>query len=321
MVLAPVDTTHHQSDDLAPAPRERSEAARLRATYAREVSRMGNYAHSTAGGIGHLAFHIGLGVAAAVATHALMETSPVVGWCLYPLVAFFIATRFRAIGNMLHEASHGMFVRGKRANRFFGHVLAILDLTALEPYSREHFTHHKNLGHPEKDLDFVSRRKFGFAEPTEHFTRRHLLRPLLLVHLPTFVRPVLFSRTDPWPVTLGRWAFVAGLLALAQWGIGWKSFLLFYGLTYFVAYQVIRYWSDAVDHAGVIGEVDEFQRSRNHIFRWGLLNRVIFPRNDQYHLTHHLFPAVPTTLQGKVHALLLSDPEYADRPHTFSALL
>ncbi|HEX5744900.1 MAG TPA: fatty acid desaturase [Archangium sp.] len=323
MALAPLDSPRDTSDGPASAVRERSssEAARLRAKYAREVARLGNHAHSKAAGLGHLAFHIGLGVGAAVAAHALLNANPVVGGCLYPLVAFFIATRFRALGNMLHEACHGMFVRGKRANRVFGHVLAIIDLTALEPYTREHFTHHQHLGDPVKDLDFVPRRKFGFAEPTEHFARRHLLKPLLLGHLPSFVRPVLWSRTDPWPVTLGRWAFLAGLLALAQWGIGWKNFLLFYGLPYFVAYQVIRYWSDAVDHAGIIGEADEFHRSRNHIFRWGLLNRVLFPRNDQYHLTHHLFPAVPTTAQGRVHALLLSDPEYADRPHAFSSLL
>lgn len=323
MAPAVLDSARHTSDGPTPAVRERSGsvATRLRATYAREVARLGHHAHSAPGGIGHMAFHIGLGVAAAFAAHALLETRPGVGWALYPLVAFFIATRFRALGNMLHEACHGMFVRGKRVNRAFGHALAILDLTALEPYTREHFTHHQHLGDPVKDLDFVSRRKFGFAEPTKHFTRRHLLRPLLLIHLPTFVRPVLFSRTDPWPVTLCRWAFVAGMLSLAQWVVGWKAFALFYVLPYFAAYQVIRYWSDAVDHAGVIGEADEFHRSRNHIFRWGLLNRVIFPRNDQYHLTHHLFPAVPTTAQGRVHALLLKDPEYADRPHAFSALL
>jgi fatty acid desaturase len=296
-------------------------AARLKLKFAREVAPMNNQGHSTAGGLGHLAFHIGLGVGAAFAAHALLARWPVAGWVLYPLLAFVIATRFRAIGNMLHEASHGTFVRGKRMNRVFGHVLAIIDLTALEPYTREHVTHHQFLGDPEKDLDFQSRIKLGFAEPTENFARRHLLRPLLLGHLPTFVRPVLWSRTDPWPVTLGRWGFLGGLLALAQWGVGWKAFLLFYGLPYFVIYQVIRYWSDAVDHAGILGEADEFYRTRNHIFRWGLLNRMIFPRNDQYHLVHHLFPAVPTTRQGQVHAILMKDPEYADRPHTFTALL
>jgi fatty acid desaturase len=294
---------------------------RLRAQYAREVVALGSHAHSKSEGLAHLGLHLGLGVGAALATHVLLGELPVLGWVLYPLVAFFIGTRFRAVGNMLHEACHGMFVRGKRANRIFGHVLAILDHTALEPYTREHFTHHQNLGDPERDLDFVTRRKFGFAEPTRHFARQHLLRPLLLIHLPTFVRPVLFSRSDPWRVTLCRWAFVAGLLALAHWGLGWKAFLLFYVVPYFLTYQIIRYWSDAVDHAGIIGEAEEFQRSRNHILSWGLLNRILFPRCDQYHLTHHLFPGVPTPFQDRAHALLMKDPEYAARPHSFSSMV
>jgi fatty acid desaturase len=294
---------------------------RLRTEYAREVAALGYHSHPLAEGVAHLLLHLGLAVGAALGASWLLEASPWVGWLLYPLVAFFIASRFRAFGNMLHEACHGMFVRGKRANRVLGHVLAILDYTALEPYTREHFTHHQHLGHPEKDLDFIPRQRFGFGEPTAHFVRKHLLRPLLLVHLPAFVRPVLWSRTDPWGVTLGRWSFLAGLLALAHWGIGWKAFALFYVLPYFVAYQVIRYWSDAVDHAGIISEPDEFYRSRNHIFRWGLLNRILFPRQDQYHLTHHLFPAVPTSFQGRVHALLMRDEQYAARGHSFRALL
>ncbi|MFY1831502.1 fatty acid desaturase [Myxococcus fulvus] len=296
-------------------------AARLRGRFARRVASLGYHSHSLPGGVGHLLFHIGLGAGAALGTTRLMSTHPWAGWVLYPLVAFFIGTRFRALGNMLHEACHGMFVRGKRRNRALGHVLAIIDWTALEPYTREHFTHHLHLGDAQKDLDFAPRRRFGFAEAGRPFVKDHLLRPLTLMHLPAFLRPVLFHRTDSWTVTLARWGFIAGLAALAQWGIGWKAFALFYVVPYVVPYQVIRYWSDAVDHAGVIGSADEFHRSRNHIFAWGWLNRVLFPRHDQYHLTHHLFPAVPTAFQGRVHQMLLEDADYSARDHSFSALL
>ncbi|MBZ4422256.1 fatty acid desaturase [Myxococcus sp. RHSTA-1-4] len=296
-------------------------AARLRARYARQVVSLDYQPQSLPVAVGHLGLHIALGVGAALATSGLMRWQPVAGWALYPLAAFFIGTRFRALGNMLHEACHGMLVRGKRRNRVLGHLLAIIDLTALEPYTREHFTHHLHLGDPVKDLDFVPRSRFGFADPGRPFVRDHLLRPMLLVHLPAFLRPVLFHRTDPWRVTLARWAFLAGLAALAHWGIGWGAFLLFYALPYLVPYQVIRYWSDAVDHAGVISSSDEFHRSRNHIVPWAPLNAVLFPRHDQYHLTHHLFPAVPTAHQGHVHALLMHDPDYAAREHSLTALL
>ncbi|MFP2911687.1 fatty acid desaturase [Pyxidicoccus sp. 3LFB2] len=307
-----------------PAPeagvRPGSIASRLRARYARHVVSLGYEPQSLPTAVGHLGLHVALGVVATLATVALTRWQPVVGWALYPLAAFFIGTRFRALGNMLHEACHGMLVRGKRRNRVLGHLLAIIDLTALEPYTREHFTHHLHLGDAVKDLDFVPRSRFGFADPSRPFLRHHLLRPLLLGHLPSFLRPVFFHRTDPWRVTLARWAFLAGLAALAHWGIGWKAFLLFYALPYLLPYQVIRYWSDAVDHAGIIGSEDEFHRSRNHIVPWAPLSPLLFPRHDAYHLTHHLFPAVPTAYQGHVHALLMHDADYAAREHSLSAL-
>lgn len=301
--------------------RPESIAARLRARYARPVTALGYQAQSLPEAVGHLLLHVALAVGSALLTAWLTRWQPVLGWALYPLAAFFIGTRFRALGNMLHEACHGMLVRGKRRNRVLGHLLAIIDLTALEPYTREHFTHHLHLGDPVKDLDFVPRSRFGFADASRPFVRTHLLRPMLLVHLPSFLRPVFFHRTDGWAVTLVRWAFLAGLVALAQWGIGWKAFLLFYAVPYLVPYQVIRYWSDAVDHAGVIGSADEFHRSRNHIFAWAPLNTVLFPRHDAYHLTHHLFPAVPTAWQGHVHDMLMHDPDYSARDHSFGALL
>ncbi|NOJ77757.1 fatty acid desaturase [Myxococcus xanthus] len=317
-----------EDSDALPSPAARpvrgvrptSVAARLRAEYAREVAALGYHAHSVPGALAHLALHLGLAVAMAAAFELLLPHAPRAAWLVYPLLAFLIATRFRAVGNMLHEACHGMLVRGKRHNRNLGHLLAVLDLTALDPYRRDHFSHHLHLGDAEKDLDFQPRRRFGFADPDRPFVKSHLLRPLLLIHLPAFIRPVLFHREDPVWVTLLRWSFIGGLLAVAHFVVGWDVFLRAYVIPYFVAYQVIRYWSDAVDHAGIISSADEFHRSRNHVFAWGWLNRLVFPRNDEYHLTHHLFPAVPTPFQGRVHQLLLRDADYAAREHAFSSL-
>jgi fatty acid desaturase len=293
-------------------------AARLRREYAAEV-----YAHihdvgSDAEAARDLLLHIALAVGAAAGCAWLTGLTPF-GWLAYPLVVFFIGTRFRAMGNMLHEASHGVLVKGKRRNAVWGRVLAVLDFTRLEPYTEEHFSHHRHLGHPTKDLDFVSRQKFGFGQPEPRFVLRHYLRPLTLFHVPTFLRPVFFHREDPWAVRLGRLLYVGVLVGLGAWLGPWPV-LLYFVLPYVTAYQVIRYWSDAVDHAGAMQREDEFHRSRNHIFRVELLNRILFPRYDEFHLTHHIFPAVPVRHQPKVHALLMRDPEYAARCHDILGL-
>ncbi|HZH03121.1 MAG TPA: fatty acid desaturase, partial [Myxococcaceae bacterium] len=173
----------------------------------------------------------------------LIRQSPQVGWWLYPATVFLISTRFRAVGNMLHEACHGILVRGgKGRNARFGRILAVLDFTQFESYSREHFTHHRHLGDPHRDLDFAPRRRFGFGEPTPRFAWVHYLRPLTLFHVPTFLRPVLWSRRDPLGVRLARLGYAAALLCLAAWA-GWVPFALFYLVPYLTGYQVIRYWS------------------------------------------------------------------------------
>lgn len=308
-----------QRESVSASPPQRkppaSVAQRLRADYGPIVSRIGYEPQSCTAVSVHIAMHLMLIVASALFCALLLDVTPLVGWLVYVPVAFFIGTRFRALGNMIHEACHGMLVRGKHKNVLFGNILSVIDHTDLVDYTREHFAHHRHLGDPERDLDFVSRQKFGFGSRDGNFVWKHLIRPLLLIHLPTYVRPVFFSRNDSLAVRLGRFALIAGLLALAHFVIGWSHFALFYVVPYFVAYQVIRYWSDAVDHAQIIRAEDEFERSRNHVLPSELLNRLIFPRHDEYHLTHHLFPAVPTPFQPAVHRLLLADAEYSARRH------
>lgn len=292
-------------------------AARLRREFAPEVYRASALEPGSEGLAAlHLSGHI-VAAMLAGALNAYVVAHSAWGWALYPLTVFFIGTRFRAMGNMLHEACHGILVKGKRRNQVWGRILAVLDFTRLEPYTEEHFSHHRHLGDAERDLDFTTRQKFGFGKPEPRFVWRHYLRPLTLFHVPTFLKPVLFHREDSWAVRLGRFAYVGALVSLGLVA-GWKNLALFYLVPYVTLYQVIRYWSDAVDHAGAMGNDDEFHRSRNHVFGWSVLNRIVFPRHDELHLVHHLFPAVPIAHQPRVHEILLQDPVYAARKHGIS---
>jgi fatty acid desaturase len=266
--------------------------------------------------VGAFAIYVLSSMGAAALHHGLLRWQPVAGWLAYPLVAFFIGTRFRAIGNMLHETCHGILVHGRAANMYIGRILAIIDFVDFDVYTKEHFSHHRYLGDPEKDLDFKSRQRFGFGEHDVAFVRKHFLRPISLFHVPTFVRPVFISRHDPPAVLCGRLIYL-GMLFGAAATVGVRAMFLYYLIPYLTMYQIIRYWSDAVDHAGIIGSPDEFYRSRNHAFQWEILNRIVFPRRDEYHLVHHLFPAIPVKYQPRVHALLLRDPVYRAREHRF----
>jgi fatty acid desaturase len=75
-----------------------------------------------------------------------------------------------------------------------------------------------------------------------------------------------------------------------------------------------NYWNDGVDHAGLIQEGDDLYASRNLILPQPL-RALLFPRNDCFHLVHHLFPSVPVRHLPACHQRLLSDPAYAALKH------
>jgi fatty acid desaturase len=261
--------------------------------------------------------HAAVAVLAALVSRTVFERfGAPTGWCFYPLAAFVIGTRFRAVGNMIHEACHGTLVKGHRANVIFGHLLCAIDLSCFSSYRHDHFTHHRHLGDPAKDHDFRSRLKFGFGGEDEAVSWKHILVPLSLSHLSSYLRPVVWSKADPTAANVLKILLLAVLALSAHFLSVWTPLVLYYAIPYAVAYQILKYWSDAFDHAGIMTSPDEFDRTRNHVFAVNLANRFLFPRNDEYHLVHHLFPSVPTTLQKKVHAILMRDHEYRLREHT-----
>ncbi|HEU4731245.1 MAG TPA: fatty acid desaturase [Kofleriaceae bacterium] len=238
---------------------------------------------------------------------------PVLGIAVLPLVWFFIGSRFRALGNIMHECAHRTFVASAPWNRRIGHVLGFIDFSDFTTYADEHFTHHRHLGDPEADLDYKVRR--DLFDPLGPLGMHHVRHAVTLRHLHRLLRPIVFCRADRPEVAVARAAFNVGLFALAQLVIGWPAFVLYYAVPYITTYQMLRFFSDAVDHAGIITEPDEFYRSRNHIHAWPWVNWLIFPGHDQYHLVHHLFPQLPCAHLRRAHELLLDSPEYAAREH------
>ncbi|MEY3901626.1 MAG: hypothetical protein RL189_932 [Pseudomonadota bacterium] len=225
-------------------------------------------------------------------------------------------TRMRALGNMMHECSHGIFVRDPAANTHFGHLLSAFDLSSFSDYARQHTTHHAYLGDPERDLDLRSR-TILFARRKTYFSIISLgVYALLLVPLwISMLRPVFWATKSP------RWSNVLRVVILVLTLLGLlipqtQFFAMIHILLpYLTVYQWMRFFSDACDHVFLTCESDPLQRSRNHLFKRNLLNRIFFPRQDGYHLLHHLFPSLPTSTYPAVHSQLLSHPWYKARSH------
>jgi fatty acid desaturase len=230
------------------------------------------------------------------------------------VVMFFIGTRLRGFNNIVHECCHFTFTQRREDNVLFGSICASLVLGSFRDYRNEHMTHHAHLGDYEKDLDLQGIRDFRLEDPlTPKTILRHALTPLLGLHFPQYFS-VNLSGNDGASYRALKIGLIAAAIVflvfdpLAALVLVWVPFLW--------VYSAINYWTDCFDHGGLVGAGDELEASRNLPVP-KQLSVILFPRNDYYHLVHHLFPQVPAHHYDACHRQLLTHPDYRARTEGF----
>ncbi|MEM6489497.1 MAG: fatty acid desaturase [Pseudomonadota bacterium] len=223
---------------------------------------------------------------------------------------FFIGTRFRGLNNIVHECSHFTFAADRKANGFFGKLACALILKSFAAYRKEHMSHHAHLGDYELDEDFRIIQRFRLEDPlTPRTILRHLVTPLTGVHVPYYCAPNLSGEDGRGWLAL-KLGLIGATVALAFWAP--LTALVMVVAPFVVVYSAINYWTDCIDHGGLFGHEDELWASRNVIVpRW--LRFLLFPRNDCYHLIHHLFPTLPSGYLDFAHERLMDHPAYRKR--------
>ncbi len=230
--------------------------------------------------------------------------------CGLAAVGFIIGTRLRGLNNIVHECSHFTFSQRREDNVFFGSLCASLVLSTYKGYREEHMTHHLHLGDYEKDLDLQGIQRLRLEEPlTLRTVGRHLLTALLGLHLPYYFSADLSARDGRMFQGL-KVAIVAGALLFLV--LDPVAALVLIIVPFVWIYSAINYWTDCVDHGGLVESEDELEASRNFVVP-AAIRALLFPRNDCYHLVHHLFPQVPSHHLEACHQRLLAHPEYRAR--------
>lgn len=238
---------------------------------------------------------------------------PVTIWtvALIVMTSVLIGTRLRGINNIVHECCHATFSQHRNDNVLIGRVCAAILMKTFRKYRDDHLSHHANNGDYQNDAEFKVIEKFGLHDPlTMHTILRHVVTPLLGRHLPYYTG-VSLSGDDGRFFACLKLTLIA--LTVAVLVLSPFTALFFVILPLFYIYPTLNFWTDCLDHAGLVGAEDELMASRNvlapAIIRW-----VFFPRNDSYHLVHHLFPQVPAQHLHRAHAELCKDPNYRSVP-------
>jgi len=234
------------------------------------------------------------------------------GAIVTPCALLLIGNRQRALGNLLHDASHGSFARNRQRADALADCLLFLPLfTMLSLYRREHFAHHRRLGLPGHDGDLIHCEE-DMARSWVGLLWRHMTDPWIwagsvLGHLPRADGRAA-ARMLVW------WGLV--LLAIAVF-LRPADALLFAALwlgSRATIFHLITTFREISDHVGLRpGTIIGFSRNQT---AGGLLGVLFHPHNNGYHLAHHLNPAIPFFALPRAHALLMGWPEYAAATHT-----
>lgn len=239
-----------------------------------------------------------------------------VWWCsigpswLWIPVVLIVGNRQRALGNILHDAGHGNLSSSRTVNDLIAQFLvAPLLFASLRAYRESHFRHHQGLGDPATDPDVISggtwTRSWIRAYLANLLDRRSWLGSVLGDLRSGYVQPAekLFI--------LGWWcAAMLGPVALLG-----TEFALFFLLLWMVAratsFHAITTFREMCDHVGLHpGGIFSYTRD---VTASGPMRWLVHPRNNGYHLTHHLMPAVPYYRLPIAHRMFREVPTFKRR--------
>ena len=273
-----------------------------------------------------LGLHMGFAGAVIALSIAVWQINLLLGALFFPIAGILVATRYRALANILHECTHNCFAGNFAANNVFARLICILLFYSLRGYKEHHSTHHAFTGDYQRDLEFGPIKNYELHKDLNRDSLTRIVGRLIrLQHLGHYIGGVALNLKEP-VVWIG--ARVAYLAILAGVVIYWGFFSIptfivtgYVLLPVFVFVPTITYIMDVMDHGGLLGNSNVAERARNYTTDSVILNFLFFPHYDAYHLVHHLFPNLPTRLLPHCHRVLLdSEPEYAALPHSLEQL-
>ena len=78
------------------------------------------------------------------------------GWVALPLALLVVGNRQRALGNLLHDASHWSLYGKRRHSELLANIIFCWPLgVSMAVYRDEHEQHHRFLGDPARDPDYI----------------------------------------------------------------------------------------------------------------------------------------------------------------------
>lgn len=225
-------------------------------------------------------------------------------WWLVILYALG-ATINHALFTAIHEITHNLAFKSKRANRYFALLINLpLGIPAAMSFEKYHHLHHRHLGDIKKDGDIPLT-----AEAKTFNSAKGKLFWLLIQPITYSFRPII-----KWPQKISSWE-IANIFFQILFDVlviclfGWK-FLAFLVLSTIVGMSV----HPMATH--FIAEHYVAHKQQETYSYYGPLNYFTF--NFGHHVEHHDFPGVPWSRTSQLRRIA---PEYYNGLYVHSSWL
>jgi fatty acid desaturase len=230
-----------------------------------------------------------------------------IGWMITPLALVVIGNRQRALGNLLHEASHGNLSQRRDVNDYLAHLLLAAPLlNSLTVYRELHARHHAWLGDSLRDPDRLP----SLAHKGDRWFQVYARCLAQISHVRGSLAGHLIAKQWTYHHQLGIlvwWTAAVSALSAANAHFVVVFLALWFGARITV-FHAITTFREMTDHYGLkSGGIFSYTRE---IPDHGMQSTLIHPHHNGYHLTHHLFPAVPYHQLPKLHAQLVNLPAF-----------
>jgi fatty acid desaturase len=265
---------------------------------------------------------------------------------LVALCIIVIGTGQHALFVLAHEAAHYRLYESRRLNDFFGRLAGTLGGVSMCTYRVTHRLHHNHLygkedpdialngGYP-RGAGYLLRKllvdltgwtapktyAYFFGAPAINADTRHALRPLD----DTSDALRLAARQDRWGVVAFHVAAPITAMAVGGWQ-GLALYMVLWVLPLATVLQAMLRLRAVAEHGAPAGYDSPLTAARTNLPGRGplgwLLHRMLFPHHVNYHIEHHLYPAVPHYHLPALHKLLraqgaLDAAEVRSLPDTF----
>lgn len=243
-----------------------------------------------------------------------------------PLSLLIIGSRQRALATILHEASHGALTRNKTLGRALGtYFSGYLIFQTWESYKESHvYYHHQKLG-TQLDPDFSFYKDSGIYEfhTRKSYFWKFFVSRLLFLNAFSSLKYLLVNRLliKSNKKELVKIAIIHLLaICILDYSHNLEWYFIYWLLPYLTVFQSITWFIELAEHYPMIKDASSnLYASRNRYSHW-LEHFFTGMHNENYHLIHHLFLAIPFWNLKKAHNILLQDEEYAAVNRNFGGI-